>query len=91
MKDSLNSMSHSAGNAEAEMAIAIDSIDYKVNKFKETATGIAQNLFQREDMKHALDGANSLMNIFDKLTDKLGLFGTLSTIASGYAGAKGLG
>lgn len=89
--DSLDSMANSAGNAEAEMAIVMDSVEHKANKFKETTTGIAQNLFQREDMKHVLDGANSLIGIFDKLTEKLGLFKTIGFGAGLFAGFKNAG
>lgn len=74
---SLESMSNSAGNAEAEMAVAMDSIDFKLNKVKETGTGIAQNLFGREEMKSVLDVIGSLGNGLDWLTDKLDLFGTI--------------
>ena len=75
----MNSMAHSAGNAEAEMSIIMDSIDYKLNKLHETGTGISQNLFQREDMKSVIDAVTSLANGIDFLTGKLGLFGTIVT------------
>lgn len=88
---SLESMANSAGNAEAEMAVAMDSIDYKLNKVKETGTGIAQNLFGQEEMKAILDSITSIGNGLDWLTDKLGLFGSISTIGSGFASANGLG
>lgn len=81
---SLESMANSAGNAEAEMAVAMDSIDYKLNKVKETGTGIAQNLFGREEMKSILDVISSLGNGIDWLTDKFGLFGTIGLAGGGY-------
>lgn len=87
MKD----MADSAGNAEAEMSAAMDSIDYKLNKVKETGTGIAQNLFAREDMKSILDVISSLGNGLDWLTGKLGLLKSIGIGASVIAGAKGLG
>lgn len=80
----MNSMAHSAGSAEAEMSIIVDSIDYKLNKLHETGTGIAQNLFQREDMKSVIDVVTSLANGIDFLTNKLGLFGTVATGFAGY-------
>ncbi|MCM1500320.1 MAG: phage tail tape measure protein, partial [Clostridium sp.] len=88
---SLESMANSAGNAEAEMAIAMDSIDYKLNKVKETGTGIAQNLFNREDMKSVLDIINSLGNGLDWLTDKLDLSGTLSILSGFLMNKNGIG
>lgn len=73
----MNDMANSAGNAEAEMSVAMDSIDFKLNKLRETGTGIAQNIFERDDMKKFLDFFNSLAGILDSVTDKLGLFGTI--------------
>ena len=82
VEDSLNSMANSAGNAEAEMAVAMDSIEYKVNRLKETGTGIAQNLLSRDDAKTAIAGFTKIAEAVDFLTDKLGLFGTLGLVAS---------
>ena len=87
----MNDMANSAGNAEAEMSVAMDSIDYKLNKVKETGTGIAQNLFSREDMKSVLDVIGSLGNGLDKLTEKLGLFKTIGLGAGLFAGFKNVG
>ena len=91
VEDSLNSMANSAGNAEAEMAIAMDSIEYKLNALKETGTGIAQNLFGREEMKTVVDGLTTVGKAIDWLTDKLGLFGTLGAGAGLFAGIKNVG
>jgi len=85
---SLKSMSNSAGNAEAEMSVVMDSIDFKLNKVKETGTGIAQNLFGREEMKSILDMIGSLGNGLDWLTDKLRLFGTIGLGAGIFYGIK---
>ena len=86
VKSSLESMANSAGNAEAEMAVAMDSIDYKLNTVKETGTGIAQNLFGREDIKLVLDAIHSLGNGLDWITEKLGLFGTAGIGIAGFLG-----
>ena len=88
---SLESMANSAGNAESEMSVAMDSIDYKLNTLKETGTGISQNLFGREDIKTILDLITSLGNGLDLLTDKLGLLGTVGLGAGIFAGLKNVG
>lgn len=88
---SMESMANSAGNAEAEMAVAIDSIAYKTNTLSEIGTGISQNLFGREDMKMVLDTINSLGEGIQWLTDKLGLFGSISLGAGLFAGIKNVG
>ena len=91
VEDSLNSMANSAGNAEAEMSVVMDSIEYKLNRLQGVGVGIAQNLFAREDMKHILDSITSLGEGIDWLTDKLGLFGTLSVGGGLFAGLKNIG
>lgn len=84
-------MANSAGSAEKEMSVIMDSIDYKVNRLKETTTGVAQNLFKRDDMKIVVDGFTSVMNIIDSLTSKLGLFGSIGIGAGLFAGIKNVG
>lgn len=91
VEDSLKSMADSAGNAREEMSIAMDSISYKANALKETGTGIAQNLFNRENMKSVLDVLNSLASVIDTVTEKLGLFNTAAIGIGGFLGAKNLG
>ncbi len=91
VEDSLYSMANSAGNAEAEMNIAMDSIEYKLNSLKETGTGIAQNLFGREDIKTTVDGFTKLGEAVEWITSKLGLFGTLGLGAGLFAGIKNVG
>ena len=90
-KKAMDEMANSAGNAEAEMAIAMDSIDYKLNILSETGTAVSQNLFNREDMKTVLDGINTVGNGIEWLTDKLGLFGTISLGGGLFAGIKNVG
>ena len=84
-------MANSAGSAEKEMSVIMDSIEYKTNRLKETATGVAQNLFKRDDMKTVVDGLTSVMNVIDSLTSKLGLFGSIGLGAGLFAGFKNVG
>ena len=84
-------MADSAGNADAELSIAMDSIEYKMNHLSETGTSVAQNLFKREDMKTVIDGLISIAEVIDKVTEKLGLFGTLSLGTGLFAGIKNVG
>ena len=88
---SMQSMANSAGNASAEMTVAMDSIDFKMNRIKETGTGIAQNLFGREEIKSVLDVIGSLGEGLDWLTDKLGLLGSIGLGAGLFAGIKNVG
>lgn len=87
----MDDMANSAGSAEREMAIIMDSVDYKANKLKETGTGIAQNLFKRDDMKNVIDTLTWFGERLDWITDKLGLFGTIGLGAGLFAGIKNFG
>lgn len=88
----MENMANSAGSADKEMNVIVDSLDYKLNRLKETwGTGIAQNLFEREDMKSLLDFLTKLGEGFDALTSKIGLFGTIGIGAGVFAGVKNVG
>lgn len=87
----MESMANSAGSADREMSVIMDSLDYKTNRLKETTTGVAQNLFQKDDMKTVVDDLTSVMNVIDKLTSKLGLFGSIGFGAGMFAGIKNIG
>ena len=91
VRDSLEAMGTSAGSADRELSIAMDSVDYKLNRLKETGTGIAQNLFGRQDMKTVLDIFSALANGLDALTEKIGLFGTLGLGGGLLASFKNVG
>ena len=88
---SMNSMANSEGNAMREMEVIYDSLDYKINRLKESGTGIAQNLFQRDEMKMVIDLLTTFANAVDFLTDKLGLLGTIGLGAGIFAGFKNFG
>lgn len=75
-------MENAAGSADKEMEKIYNSLEYKLNALKETWVGVAQNLFQTDDMKLVVDALIFLSNGIDLLTEKLGLFGTI-----GLAGA----
>lgn len=72
----MNNMADSAGNADAEMEIIKQSLEYKLNALKETGVGIFQELFPREDIGVAIDALTGLLSIIGALTSLLGPFGT---------------
>lgn len=74
---SLTTMADSAGSAMNEMEIIEQSLEFKLNALKETAVGVFQNLFQTDEMGTVIDILTNLLEIFDFLTEKLGLFGTI--------------
>ena len=72
------------------MGIITESLEYKINALKETGTGIWQNIFNRKDVGSAVDGLTSFLEIIDKVTEKLGLFGTLAVGGGLFFGAKSI-
>lgn len=91
IRSALEVMENSAGSADREMSVIMDSLDYKLNRLSETGTSVAQNLFKRDDMKTVIDGLTSVMNVIDSLTSKLGLFGSIGLGAGLFAGFKNVG
>ena len=81
-------MADSAGGAMREMEIVEESLEFKLNALKETATGVFQNLFAKEDMIVVIELLTKLMEVLDFLTEKLGLFGTALTGIAIYAFVK---
>lgn len=88
VEKSLDTMSNSAGNAEAEMSVIMESLDYKLNALKETATGFFQNLFEQEEMGRIIDFLTSLLNFITEITSHLGLLGTTVAGLGIYAAIK---
>ena len=88
VEKSLATMDDSAGGAMREMEIIEESLEFKLNALKETATGVFQNLFAKEDMIVVIELLTKLMEVLDFLTDKLGLFGTALTGIAIYAFVK---
>ncbi len=90
-RQAIDLMQNSAGNAMAEMNAVYDSLEFKINHLAETGTGIAQNLFEQDDMKTVLDMLNRVGEALDFVTEKFGLFGTAGATLGAVLGAKNLG
>lgn len=87
----MDSMANSAGSADEEMSIIMDSLDYKINRLKESGTGIAQNLFGRDEMKSVVDALTKVAEAIDFVTEKIGLLGSIGLGAGLFAGFKNIG
>lgn len=81
-KAAIDTMEDSAGSAEAEMENIYQSLEYKINALQETWVGVAQNLFQTDDMKLVVDALTLISTGVDKLTESLGLFGTIGLVGA---------
>lgn len=77
VKDSLKAMEDSAGNAETEMSIVEESINFKINALKETWVGTIQELVDRGDIGKIVDGLTKLSEAIGFVVEKLGLLGTI--------------
>lgn len=84
-------MANSAGSAEREMSVIEQSLEYKLNRLKETFTGVAQNLFKRDDMKSVVDFFTSIGKAIESVTEKLGLFGTIGLGTTLFSSFKNVG
>lgn len=76
-RSAIETMETSAGSANREMEKIMDSLEYRLNQLRETWVGVAQNLFQTDDLKILVSGLTAVSNMIDKLTRSLGLLGTV--------------
>lgn len=78
-EEAMEKMKVSAGNADKEMSIIMDSLDYKLNRLKETGTGIWQNLLDRGEVGNIVDGLTKVLGVIENITGALGGLGTILT------------
>ena len=78
----MKTMEASAGSADREMEKITNSLEYKLNALKETWVGVAQNLFQTDDLKVVVDALTAVSGVIDTLTDHLGLFGSVGLVTA---------
>ena len=76
-EDAMTKMEQSAGNADKEMSIIMDSIDFKLNALKETATGMWQAILDRDAIKGGVDFLTKALGVIADLVDKIGLLPTI--------------
>ncbi len=81
----------SAGSMDREFSKAQDSLQYKLNKTKETLAGMGQTIIDDDALKHGLDLLNGILSVLDKIIDKMGSLGTVMTGLGIYKATKGIG
>lgn len=77
-RNSIETMEKSAGSAEKEMEKIYNSLEYKLNALKETWVGVAQNLFQTDDISMVITALTKLSELIDTITGTLGVFGSVA-------------
>lgn len=81
-RDAIAKMEESAGSAEREMSKIMDSLEYKLNTLQQTWVGVAQNLFQSDDIKGVIEVLQAVSNVVDTLTEHLGLLGSVGLVVA---------
>ena len=81
-------MEDAEGSADSEMSIITESLEYKMNNLRETWTGIAQDVFDRDDLGGFIDGLAAISEGLGGIIDNLGLLGTVATGLGGFLGFR---
>ncbi len=90
----IETMKNSAGSAEAEMNNIYQSIEYRLNALRETWVGVAQSLFQSDDIKNVVAVLQTFSDVIAFATENLGLFGSVfvtSLVVNAVKAVKSVG
>lgn len=87
-KSALNQMADSAGNADKEMGVIEQGIDYKINALKQTWVGLGQDLIDRGVVGDIVDALTEISKVLTEIISKAGVLRTLLMGAFGFMGAK---
>ena len=86
-ENAMKTMEESYGSSQKEMEKYYDSLEYKINNFKETITGIAQSTITRDFLKGFVDDATTMLETFNNFGTVLRpLYSTIGSIISGITG-----
>ena len=86
VEDALKTMDEAAGSSDREMGVIESSLEYKINRLKETWVGIAQDLIDRGTVGGIID---FLTNVSDLLGGIISNMGLLKTAAMGIGAVVG--
>lgn len=84
VEKALSAMENADGSAMREMEVIMESLSYKVNEFKETFTGIAQDTMTQDFLKSMVDSVIRLLETFSDASPILQTF--LNIISGGVTG-----
>ena len=73
----IETINESSGSAEREMNTMAESITFKVNEFKETLTDLGKTIFTQDFLKDIVNTGTSVVDILDKIIDKIGIIPTI--------------
>lgn len=87
----LEQMENAAGSADKEMEVIQDSIEYKLNAFKQEWVGIVQTFIDRGYLGIIIDGFTKLSEVIGKITDISPILTTSIAAFSGFSLVKKFG
>ena len=73
----IETINESSGSAEREMNTMSESITFKVNEFKETLTDLGKTIFTQNFLKDIVNTGTSVVDVLDKIIDKIGIIPTI--------------
>ena len=73
----IETINESSGSAEREMNTMSESITFKVNEFKETLTDLGKTIFTQNFLKDIVNTGTSVIDVLDKIIDKIGIIPTI--------------
>lgn len=73
----IETINKSSGSAEREMNTMAESITFKVNEFKETLTDLGKTIFTQNFLKDIVNTGTSVVDVLDKIIDKIGIIPTI--------------
>lgn len=84
-------MADSQGNAMTEMEIAYDSIEYKINEFKQTIVGLGQKALTQDFTKGFISFGTKIIEVLDSVIEKAGVILTILGGVVVHSGLKSIG
>ena len=73
----IETINESSGSAEREMNTMAESITFKVNEFKETLTDLGKTIFTQNFLKDIVNTGTSVVDVLDKIINKIGIIPTI--------------
>ncbi len=86
VRNALKVMEESAGSADREMGVVMETLDYKANKLKETWTGSAKSQLTQENLGNIIEFLNKAS---ERLTSILKLLTNITSVGGHIFGLGG--
>lgn len=91
VEKAMETMGAAEGSSEKEMGVIRESLDYKINKLKETWVGFLQEMIDRGTLGDIVDAFTSISEAVSGLVNNLGLLKTAFIAIGTVWGSQNLG